>query len=132
MLRLAKTQSELGIISDQIGTPTYAHDLAKCILTILEKVQNKVDTGDGFENYGIYHFSNEGVASWYDFAEAIFEYQSQDKNLAISVKPISTEEYPTPAVRPKFSILDKRKIKETFGIQIPHWRTSLKTCLEKL
>jgi len=124
MLHLAKNRNELRIIADQIGTPTYAHDLAKCILTIIEKVQSE----GNFEEYGIYHFSNEGVASWYDFAHAIFELKNQSINLI----PIPTEDYPTPAVRPKFSILDKRKIKQTFGIQIPHWRTSLKMCLEKL
>jgi len=124
MLHLAKNRNELRIIADQIGTPTYAHDLAKCILTIIEKVQSE----GNFEEYGIYHFSNEGVASWYDFAHAIFELKNQSINLI----PIPTEDYPTPAVRPKFSILDKRKIKQTFGIQIPHWHTSLKMCLGKL
>ncbi len=124
MLHLAKNRNELRIIADQIGTPTYAHDLAKCILTIIEKVQSE----GNFEEYGIYHFSNEGVASWYDFAHAIFELKNQSINLI----PIPTEDYPSPAVRPKFSILDKRKIKQTFGIQIPHWHTSLKMCLEKL
>src|SRR2546428_4594604 len=117
MLRLGAERAELGIISDQIGSPTYAADLAKMILTML--AANK-------ERYGIYHYSNEGVASWYDFAKAIFEL----KGLTVKVKPLRTEDYPTPAQRPSYSVLNKLKIKETFGIEIPYWKESLKICLE--
>lgn len=119
MLRLASVKEELNIIADQIGTPTYAQDLARSILYII--------TSDSHA-YGIYHFSNEGVASWYDFTKAIFEY----KNISTRVNPIPTEKYPTPASRPHFSVMDKTKFRETFAVGIAHWRESLRSCLEKL
>lgn len=118
MLELAKNKKELGIISDQIGTPTYALDLANTILNIVN-YQNK--------EYGVYHFSNEGVASWYDFAKAIFEIN----NIEVKVKPIRTEAYPTPAKRPHYSVLDKTKIKNNFDVEIPYWRDSLIVALKK-
>ncbi len=118
MLKLSKTKKELGVIFDQIGTPTYANDLAKAILDIIPNINNsKVE---------IYHFSNEGVASWFDFAKAIFEL----KNIDIELNPILTKDYPTPAKRPHYSILDKSKIKRDFNIKIPYWRDSLKKHLE--
>ncbi|GAA4830404.1 dTDP-4-dehydrorhamnose reductase [Algivirga pacifica] len=117
MLRLGSEREELGIIVDQIGTPTYAGDLAKVVVEIIR--QDK-------ELFGVYHFSNEGVASWYDFALAILE------GAEVKVNPIPTVAYPTPAARPHYSVLDKTKIKEAFDIEIPYWRTSLKTCLELL
>lgn len=119
MIRLSESRDELSVIADQIGTPTYAHDLAQAILEII---------ATGSENYGLYHYSNEGVASWYDFTCAIFEY----KGIATRVLPIPTEKYPTPAARPHFSVMDKTKFRESFNIPIPHWRTSLKYCLEQL
>jgi len=119
MLRLGAERDELNIIADQIGTPTYAVDLAEAILTIIES--RKVD-------YGIYHYSNEGVTSWYDFAVGIFELS----NTNVVAKPIPTSMYPTRALRPKFSVMDKAKIKNVFGIQIPYWRTSLATCISRL
>lgn len=118
MLELAKNKKELGIISDQIGTPTYALDLANTILNIVNS-QNK--------EYGVYHYSNEGVASWYDFAKAIFEIN----NIEVKVKPIKTEAYPTPAKRPHYSVLDKTKIKNNFDVEIPYWRDSLIVALKK-
>lgn len=118
MIRLAETRDELNIIADQIGTPTYARDLAEAILQIVGT--NK--------NFGIYHFSNEGVASWYDFTQAIFEY----KDIATLVNPIKTEQYPTPARRPHYSVMDKARFKSTFGISIPYWRASLRRCLEEM
>ncbi len=118
-LRLAAEKKELTIVSDQIGTPTYAGDLALALLNILHA---------GYFQNGIYHYSNEGVASWYDFAKAILEEKHIDK----PVKPIATEDFPTPARRPYYSVLDKTKIKTTFGLTIPHWRSSLRECLEKL
>jgi dTDP-4-dehydrorhamnose reductase len=121
MLRLAETKPELRVVADQVGTPTYAEDLANAILQIIDFLNFKKDK----DIFGIYHYSNEGVASWYDFAHAIFEI----RNLKIELKPIKTVEYPTPATRPAYSILDKYKIKNTFGIAIPHWRESLKRCL---
>lgn len=119
MLKLAKERSELNIIADQIGTPTYAIDLAETILAII---------ASGKTDYGVYHYSNEGVTSWYDFAIAIFEIS----NISIKVNPISTSQYPTRAVRPHFSVMDKSKIKASFGIEVPYWRSSLSRCIQQL
>lgn len=119
MLRLATERDELNIISDQIGTPTYAGDLAEVIVKIITENSNV---------YGLYHFSNEGVASWYDFAKAIF-YESE---LLVKVNPINTDAYKTDATRPKFSVLDKSKIKNRLQIEIPYWRDSLKKALFKI
>lgn len=118
MLRLGNDRDELGVIFDQVGTPTYAKDLAKAILEILPKIAN--------EQVEIYHYSNEGVCSWYDFAKAIFELS----NIKCNVKPIETREYPTPAKRPHYSLLNKTKIKEYFGLSIPYWKDSLDECLQ--
>jgi dTDP-4-dehydrorhamnose reductase len=122
MIRLGKEREELGVVVDQIGTPTYAGDLAKAIIEIIKNS----DQLDLDQNCGIYHYSNEGVASWYDFAKAIFDLKSIDVNL----KPLKTTEFPTPAKRPQFSLMDKSKIKKTFNLIIPYWRDSLKLCLE--
>ncbi|WP_158824897.1 dTDP-4-dehydrorhamnose reductase [Mucilaginibacter lacusdianchii] len=119
MLRLGKEKEELKIIADQIGTPTYAIDLAECIFTIIKSNAGK---------YGIYHFSNEGVTSWYDFAKAIFDLS----HTTVKVFPVRTAEYVTRAVRPAYSVMDKAKVKSTFGIEIPYWRDSLETCIKKL
>lgn len=116
MLRLAETRDEISVVGDQIGTPTYAGDLAEVILTIIDSKS---------ESYGIYHYSNEGVASWYDFAKTIFELSNKN----IKVNPIATADYPTAAKRPEYSVLDKRKIKEHLGIVIPKWQTSLKVAI---
>ncbi len=120
MIRLGTERDELGIVFDQIGTPTYARDIAAAILQIIDKT---TDT-QTFPK-GIYHFSNEGVTSWYDFAKAIFKL----KNITCRVRPIETKDYPTPAVRPPFSVLNKGKIKQVFGLEIPHWQESLEKCL---
>lgn len=120
MLRLGKERDSLGVIFDQVGTPTYARDLAKTILDILPQINN--------ESPEIYHYSNEGVASWYDFAQVIFKLT----NIACEVTPITTDQYPTPATRPHYSLLNKNKIKEHFGISIPYWKNSLKECLNQL
>lgn len=117
MLRLGKDRDQLNVIFDQIGSPTYARDLAKAILDIL--VQKPAEFS------GIYHYSNEGVCSWYDFAKAIFDL----KGINCQVYPIETKDYPTPAQRPAFSLLNKAKIKTTFNLEIPYWRDSLKGCL---
>ncbi|MCB0381864.1 MAG: dTDP-4-dehydrorhamnose reductase [Psychroserpens sp.] len=116
MLRLATERDELNIVSDQIGTPTYARDLAEVIIHIITQDST---------SYGIYHYSNEGVASWYDFAKAIFEIN----NNQITVNPVPTAAFPTPSRRPHFSVLSKTKIKETFSLTIPYWRDSLKDAL---
>lgn len=117
MIRLGNERSELGIIADQIGSPTNAADLAQAILTIISSVAR----GEKPFIPGIYHYSNEGVASWYDFTKAIFEIAG----INCFVKPIATEDYPSPVQRPPYSIMNKSKIKLIFGLQIPHWRDSL-------
>ncbi len=124
MIRLGKERDELGVIYDQIGSPTYARDLATTILEIIDKVE----VAEKDFTRGVYHYSNEGVASWYDFSKAIFEFQ----NIDCHVKPIKTEDYPTPAQRPHYSLLAKEKIKKIYGVEIPYWRDSLKKCLALL
>ena len=118
MLRLAETKDQLSVVADQIGSPTNAADLAKAILTVLPQIENNSPE--------IYHYSNEGVCSWYDFAKAIFEI----KGITIKVNPISSSQYPTAATRPFFSAFDKFKIKERFQFEILHWMSSLRTLLD--
>ena len=113
MLRLARDRDSLSVVNDQIGTPTHAVDLANAIAKVILSSST---------NYGIYHYSNEGKASWYDFAKKIFEVN----NVKINLKPISTSEFPTPAQRPKYSVLDKSKIKKEFNLLIEEWQDSLK------
>lgn len=120
MLRLGKGREQINVVCDQIGTPTYAADLAKAIVMILPQI-NKT-------NKGIYHYTNEGVCSWFDFATEIMRLS----DLKCKVNPISTAEYPTKAKRPVYSVLDKSTIKKTFGIQIPYWKESLSLCLNIL
>ncbi len=124
MLRLGKERDFLNVVYDQIGTPTYAADLANAVLLMAENF------GLHNENYkpGVYHFSNEGVASWYDFAKAILEIG----RVECKVNPILTRDFPTPAQRPHFSVLDKSKIKDTVQLEIPHWRESLNRCMGEL
>jgi len=117
MLRLGKERESLGVIFDQVGTPTYARDLAKTILDILPKIIN--------ENVEIYNYSNEGVLSWYDFSKEIMEMAK----IECTINPIETKAYPTPAKRPHYSLLNKAKIKEQFNIEIPFWKESLDRCL---
>lgn len=119
MLRLGRERSELGVVFDQIGTPTYAYDLACAIQCILSKGVVP----------GIYHYSNEGVCSWYDFTKAIF---SLGGITTCELKPLHTDEYPTPAARPHYSVLDKTKIKQTYGVEVPYWMDSLKECMAQL
>ncbi|WP_295055806.1 dTDP-4-dehydrorhamnose reductase [Sulfuricurvum sp.] len=120
MMRLGKERSSLNVIYEQIGTPTYARDLARTILEILPRINN--------ESPEIYHYSNEGAASWYDFAKAIFELTGTE----CYVEAITTDQYPTTAKRPYYSLLNKAKIKNDFGITIPYWRDSLQICLKEL
>lgn len=120
MLRLGKEKEEIGVIFDQVGTPTYARDLAKVILDIILKLNNK--------NVEIYNYSNEGVLSWYDFAKEIMRMAKVD----CQVSPIETKDYPTAAKRPQYSLLNKSKIKEEFGIVIPYYKDSLDECLRKM
>lgn len=119
MIRLGREKNELGVIFDQIGSPTYAADLAALIMTAINK---------GIVP-GVYHFSNEGVISWYDFTKAIHRIAGIKD---CHVRPIHTEEYPTPAKRPHYSVLDKTKVKQTFGIEVPYWEDSLEDCIKKL
>ncbi len=119
MIRLSKERDSLGIVFDQIGTPTYARDLAETILHI-------VNSGN-FQS-GIYHYSNEGVASWYDFAKAIVEIAG----IKCNIYPIETYQYPTPAKRPSYGILNKAKIKSVYKIKIPYWKDSLENCINIL
>ena len=119
MIRLGKERESLGVIFDQVGTPTYARDLARAIYAAI---------GQGVTP-GVYHFSNEGVCSWYDFTKAIHRLAGID---TCQVKPLHTEEYPTPAKRPHYSVLDKTKIKNTYHIEIPYWEDSLKECINAL
>lgn len=121
MIRLGRERKELGVVADQIGTPTYARDLAKTIYVILR-------TGIV---PGIYHYTNEGVTSWYDFAKAIHRMAGIDDD-DCHIRPLHTDEYPTAAHRPPYSVLDKTKIKQVLGIRIPWWEDSLKSCIKKL
>ena len=119
MRQLGRERDELRVIWDQVGTPTYAIDLAGVILGIIESQSTA---------YGLYHYSNEGLTSWYDFAAAIFELSG----ILVKTIPIRTSEYPTKATRPPFSVMDKTKIKTELGVAIPHWRESLKVCVARL
>lgn len=122
MLRLTAEQEEVRVVFDQAGTPTYAADLAAVIARILALEQDKARPG-------LYHYANEGVCSWYDFAHEIARLAGRD---ACRVLPCHTDEFPTKAARPRYSVLDKTKIKEAFGLRIPHWRDALAQCLERL
>ncbi|MEI6865495.1 dTDP-4-dehydrorhamnose reductase [Flavicella sp.] len=119
MQRLGREREQLNVIFDQVGTPTWAGDLAGVILEIIRELEK------GGSQKGLYHYSNEGLASWYDFAVEIMELS----NLDCKVLPIETKEYPTPAPRPAYSVLNKSKIKNDFGLEIPHWKQSLKKCI---
>ena len=124
MIRFGSERDSLNVVFDQIGTPTYAADLARAILSVIQ-----VSEKDSTKFIpGIYHYSNEGVASWYDFAKAIFEISEID----CIVNPVLSDQFPTPAKRPHFSVLNKSKIHDNFGVEIPYWRDSLKECILKL
>lgn len=118
MLNLTATKPELKVVFDQVGTPTYAYDLANAIVAILKKPQT-----------GVYHYSNEGVCSWFDFTKMIAEYSGQT---VCNIQPCHSDEFPSPVKRPAFSVLDKTKIKQTFGIAVPYWTDSLKKCIINL
>ncbi len=122
MLALVGTKSEVKVVFDQVGTPTYAYDLARAILEILESRK-------ALSNPGIYHYSNEGVCSWYDFAKMIAEYSGHTQCL---IHPCHSSEYPSPVVRPSYSVLDKTKIKSVFGVSVPYWTDSLRVCIHNL
>jgi len=121
MLRLGKERSELGVVFDQVGTPTFAADLAKAMLIIAQQTDLK-------PTREIYHFSNEGAVSWYDFAKAIME----EAGLNCKVNPIESKDFPTKASRPFYSVLNKAKIKREFNIDIPYWRDSLRKVIKEI
>lgn len=122
MLYLTATKPQLKVVFDQVGTPTYAYDLAKAIYDIIE-IRKYVG------NNGIYHYSNEGVCSWFDFTKMIAEYAG---NTACDVQPCHSEEFPSPVKRPAYSVLDKKKVKETFDVKVPYWTESLKRCINNI
>lgn len=130
MMALTASKPQLKVVFDQVGTPTYALDLAKAIAVILERF-------DGTQT-GVYHYSNEGVCSWYDFAKMIqqiaVELKVQDSELIArcNVQPCHSDEFPSPVTRPSYSVLDKTKIKETFGVSVPYWTDSLKDCIANI
>ena len=121
MLNLADTHNEINVVCDQKGTPTWAYDLAYAITKLLEKYGTKTV-------HEVFHFTNEGVITWYDFAVAIMEIAEKK----CKVNPITTDQYPTKAKRPAYSVLEKTKIKQTLGIEIPFWKDSLRNCIEEL
>ncbi len=122
MLNLTATKPELKVVFDQVGTPTYAQDLADAIFEIIES--GKLDG-----NEGIYHYSNEGVCSWYDFTKMIADIAGND---GCNIQPCHSDEFPSPVTRPSYSVLDKTKVKDTFGITVPYWTDSLKKCIKNL
>ena len=121
MMNLTSTKSQLNVVFDQVGTPTYAYDLAKAIVVVIDKF-------DGTQT-GVYHYSNEGVCSWFDFTKMIAEYNG---TTACDILPCHSDEFPSPVKRPAYSVLDKTKIKKVFGIGIPYWTDSLKKCITNL
>ena len=125
MLNLTATKPKLTVVFDQAGTPTYAYDLAVAIKTVLADYE-KESPKNGYSKRGIYHFSNEGVCSWFDFTKKIAELAG---NTACDIEPCHSDEFPSPVKRPAYSVLDKTKIKETFGLKIPYWTDSLKKCM---
>ena len=128
MMNLTATKPQLKVVFDQVGTPTYALDLAKAIDTVL-KDYSAVRANNQYGKSGVYHYSNEGVCSWFDFTKMIAEYNG---TTACDVQPCHSHEFPSPVTRPAYSVLDKTKIKETFGIRVPYWTESLKQCIKNL
>ena len=124
MLNLTATKPQLKVVFDQVGTPTYAKDLAEAIMTMINRICHSERSEESL--FGIYHFSNEGVCSWYDFAKMIAEYSG---HIACEIQPCHSEDFPSPVKRPSYSVLDKTKMKETFGIKIRFWAEALKECL---
>lgn len=128
MLNLTATKPALKVVFDQCGTPTYAYDLAEAIEVIIEDYKQEVSAAE-YTKSGIYHFSNEGVCSWFDFTKMIAEYSGHKE---CEINPCYSVDYPSPVKRPAYSVLDKSKIKETFGVKVPYWTDSLKICINNL
>lgn len=133
MLNLTATKPQLKVVFDQVGTPTYARDLADVILVAIEDYKKEIINCQlstvNYSKSGIYHFSNEGVCSWFDFTKIIAEYAG---NTGCDIQPCHSDEFPSPVKRPAFSVLDKTKVKETFGVKVPYWTESLKECMNNL
>ena len=132
MLNLTATRPQLKVVFDQVGTPTYAYDLANAIMTTLEDLKISLNAKHSTLNYlknGVFHYSNEGVTSWYDFAKMIANLAG---NTACDIQPCHSDEYPSPVKRPAYSVLDKTKIKEAFGIKVPYWMDSLRKCIDNI
>ena len=132
MMNLTATKPQLKVVFDQVGTPTYALDLAKAIVVVLNDYASAVMPDSDRASYGktgVYHYSNEGVCSWFDFTKMIAEYNG---TTACDIQPCHSNEFPSPVTRPSYSVLDKTKIKETFGISVPYWTDSLKKCISNL
>lgn len=128
MMNLTATKTQLKVVFDQVGTPTYALDLAEAIGDVLADYAKEMN-GVDYSKTGIYHYSNEGVCSWFDFTKMIAEYNG---TTACDIQPCHSDEFPSPVKRPSYSVLDKTKIKETFGIRIPYWTESLRKCINNL
>lgn len=126
MLNLTATKPQLNVVFDQVGTPTYAYDLAKCIFSILSNYESESAT---FSNTGIYHYSNEGVCSWFDFTKMIAKMAGND---GCYIRPCHSDEFPSKVKRPAYSVLDKTKVKDVFGVEVPYWTDSLETCLRNM
>lgn len=132
MLNLTAIKPLLKVVFDQVGTPTYAHDLAKAIEVVIDDYKKetvKYNLWTAYHRAGIYHYSNEGVCSWFDFTKMIAEYAG---NVACNIQPCHSEEFPSPVKRPAYSVLDKTKVKDSFGVTIPFWTESLKRCINNL
>lgn len=128
MMSLTATKPQLKVVFDQVGTPTYALDLAKAIETVL-KDYSYMKANSQYNKTGVYHYSNEGVCSWFDFTRMIAEYNG---TTTCDIQPCHSDEFPSPVIRPSYSVLDKNKIKETFGVQVPYWTESLRQCIANL
>ena len=136
MMSLTSTKPSLKVVFDQVGTPTYALDLAKAVLAVIDDFSNfaseygyEANARANYPKNGIYHYSNEGVCSWYDFAKSIAQYNGTTE---CNIEPCHSDEFPSPVKRPNYSVLDKTKIKEVFGVEVPYWRDSLKICISNL
>ena len=128
MMMLTATKPELKVVFDQVGTPTYALDLARAIAVVLDDYAGVMDSAE-YSKSGIYHYSNEGVCSWFDFTKMIAQYNG---TTGCNVQPCHSNEFPSPVKRPSYSVLDKTKIKATFGVEVPYWTDSLKVCIKNL
>lgn len=133
MMQLTATKSQLKVVFDQVGTPTYAWDLAQAIAVIIEDYKKEAFNSHlssfNYSKTGVYHYSNEGVCSWYDFAKMIAEYSGAK---SCDVQPCHSDEFPSPVKRPSYSVLDKTKIKDVFGVEVPYWTDSLKKCIHNI